>query len=144
MQALAGIIVGLIVDVIVTILVGVIGFHFTFTPPAGLNPADPRALMEALGGLTVGAQLAMALAWFCGALAGAWVARRISGHRWAAWTVALLMTLYVVLNIFVLPMSASMQVVWVLAPLVGGTIGNGLARNRPPAPLEEAASTTEV
>lgn len=130
MRAIGGIIAGLIVGLLVTILVAIIALRFVLTVPAGLDPRDTNALLDTLAGMPTGAQLTLAVAWLAGALAGAWTARRISGRSWAAWVVTLLVTLYVLLNTLILPMVSWMQVVWIAAPLIGGLVGNHLARGR--------------
>jgi hypothetical protein len=138
MRAVLGIIAGLIAGMIAMIVIGVIGFWFTLTVPAGLNAGDTNALIDTLAGMPRGAQLTLAVGWFGWALAGAWTARRISGRGWAAWLVTLLVALYALLNTLVLPMASWMQVVWIAAPLVGGLIGNHLGRG---APVPAAATT---
>lgn len=141
MRAVGGIVAGLIADVIVTILVGFVGMLLTFTVPANVQPGDTRALFDTLANMPVAPLLALAAAWLVGAVAGAWTARRISGLGWVAWVVTILVTLYVVLNAWILPMPSWMQVVWIAAPLVGGLIGNHLARGGPTA---AAAATTDA
>jgi hypothetical protein len=128
MRAIGGIIAGLIVGLLVTILVAIVALRFVLTVPSGLDPSDTNALLDTLARMPIGAQLTLALAWLAGALAGAWTARRISGRSWAAWVVTLLVTLYVLLNTLILPMVSWMQVVWIVAPLIGGLVGNHLAR----------------
>jgi hypothetical protein len=140
MRAIGGIIAGLVASLIATIVVGIIGLRFTLTLPPRLDASDTKALFDTLGGMPSGAQLALAAAWLIGAFAGAWTARRISGRAWAAWLVTLLVALYVLLDTLILPMPSWMQVVWIAAPLVGGLLGNHLARGRP-AP---AAATTDA
>jgi hypothetical protein len=140
MRAIGGIIAGLIVGLLVTILVATIALRFTLTLPPGLDATDTNALLDTLAGMPTGAQLTLAAAWLVGALAGAWTARRISGLGWAAWVVTLLVTAYVLLNTLILPMASWMQVVWIAAPLVGGLVGNHLARGR----VAPAAATTDA
>jgi hypothetical protein len=140
MRAIGGIIAGLIVGLLVTILVGTIALRFTMTIPSGLDATDTNALLDTLAGMPTSAQLTLAVAWLAWALAGAWTARRISGRGWAAWVVTLLIALYVLLNTLILPMASWMQVVWIAAPLVGGLLGNHLARGS----VAPAAATTDA
>ena len=140
MRVVGGIIAGLIADVVVTILIGFVGMLATYSVPPNIRPGDTNALLDTLANMPIGPLLALAAAWLIGALAGAWIARRISGRGWAAWVVTLLATLYVVLNAWILPMPSWMQVVWIAAPLVGGLIGNHLARGAP----GPAAATTDA
>ena len=140
MRAVGGIIAGLVAAFLVTIVVGFVGMLLTFTVPANVRPGDTAALVDTLANLAVGPLWALAVAWLCGAIAGAWSARRISGLGWAAWTVILLFAAYVLLNAFILPMPGWMQVVWIVAPLVGGLIGNHLGRGA----AAPAAGTTDA
>src|SRR4051812_22200424 len=143
MRAIGGIIAGLIVGLLVTILVAIVALRFVLAVPSGLDPSDTKALLDTLAGMPTGAQLTLALAWLVGALAGAWTARRISGRSWAAWVVTLLVTLYVLLNTLILPMVNWMQVVWIVAPLIGGLVGNHLARGRA-APVAAAVDAGDA
>ena len=140
MRAVGGIIAGLIAAAAITILVGFVGMLLTFRVPASVHPGDTRALVDTLANLPVGALSALAVAWLTGAIAGAWTARRISGLGWAAWVVTLIFAAYVVLNAWILPMPGWMQVVWIVAPLIGGLIGNHLGRGA----VAPAAATTDA
>jgi hypothetical protein len=140
MRAIGGIIAGLIVGLLASLLVAIVALRFTLTLPSGLDATDTNALLDTLAGMPAGAQLTLAVAWLAWGLAGAWTARRISGRGWAAWVVALLVTLYVLLNTLILPMPSWMQVVWIAAPLIGGLLGNHLARDR----VTPAAATVDA
>ncbi len=78
------------------------------------------------------------LAWFGAALVGAAVAKLIAPRSWVAWTVTGLIALYVVANVFVLPMPGWMQALSVAAPLLGGLIANHLVADRSEADLTDA------
>ena len=143
MRAIGGIIAGLVVGLVATLLVGIIGLRFTLTIPAGLDTRNPDALLDTLAGMPTGAQLTLALAWLAWALTGAWTARRIAGRAWPAWLLTLLITIYVLLNTLILPMASWMQVIWIAAPLVGGLLGNHLARGAR-APGEEVVEAGDA
>jgi len=133
MRAIGGIIAGLIVGFLVAIMVGVVVFSAVGTAPpspASVNLSDPQRVLEIFAELPVGAKIGLMLAWFGAALAGAAIAKLIAPRSWVAWTVTGLIALYVVANIFVLPMPGWMQAVSVAAPLLGGLIANHLVADR--------------
>ena len=139
MRTIAGIIAGLVIGFVVTIIVGIVGVGMTFSVPEGINLSDSREVVDAFGTMPQGAKLALMLAWFAGGLSGALVAKLIARSAWAAWIVAALIAAYVVLNTFVLPLPAWMQVLSIAAPLIGGLIANHLVGDRAAAPAEGEA-----
>ena len=128
MRAILGIIGGLVAGIVAIIVVGMIGVGATFTPPPGMNPSDPRQVMEAFAAMPTATQLAMMAAWLSGGMVGALVAKLISRSAMVAWIVAALIAVYVLLNVFVLPLPGWMQALWIAAPLLGGFMGNHLIR----------------
>ena len=89
-KRIGGTVAGVIASMAVVGVVEMLG-HMVFPPPAGLdlnNPADQARLMELM---PLGAKFAVVLAWFLGALAGAWAALRLSGWTTGVWIVAGLM-----------------------------------------------------
>ena len=138
MRAVGGIIAGLIVGLIATILVGIVGVGATLSMPVNVDIADPRQVVEAFANMGTGPNVALMLAWFVGGLAGALIAKLIARKSWAAWTVAILIALYVVLNMLVLPVPGWMQALSIVAPLIGGLIGNHLVG---PGAAPEAVTT---
>ncbi|MEA3043207.1 MAG: hypothetical protein QOH47_1045 [Sphingomonadales bacterium] len=140
MRAVAGIICGLVAGLVVTILVGIIGVGATFTVPAGMDPANTRQILEAFAGMPPGSQVALAIAWLAGALVGALVAKMIARKAWAAWVVTILMTLYFGLSSLTLPLPIWAKALWIVAPLLGGFIGDRLVRAAPPAATADPAA----
>jgi len=141
MRAIGGIIAGLIVGLIATILVGIVGVGATLSNPVNVDIADPRQVVEAFANMGMGPNIALMLAWFVGGLVGALIAKLIARRAWAAWTVAILIALYVVLNMMVLALPGWMQALSVVAPLIGGLIGNHLVGTG--AAPEAATTDTE-
>ena len=137
MRAVGGIIAGLIVGLLATILVGIIGVGATLSSPVNVDIADPRQVVEAFANMGMGPNVALMLAWFIGGLVGALIAKLIARRAWAAWTVAILIALYVLLNMLVLPLPGWMQALSIVAPLIGGLIGNHLVG---PGAVPEAAT----
>ena len=141
MRAVGGIFAGLIVGLIATVLVGIVGVGATLSGPVNADISDPRQVVEAFANMGMGPNIALMTAWFVGGLAGALIAKLIARRSWVAWTVAILIALYVVLNMLVLPLPGWMQALSVIAPLIGGLIGNHLVGTgaAPAAPTADAA-----
>jgi hypothetical protein len=74
---------------------------------------------------------------FLSALAGGYVAARISRRSWAAWAIAGLVVTGAVLSLFQFPHPLWMQIASVAAPLLGGALAARLAG----APAMVAKST---
>lgn len=128
MRAVGGIIAGLIVGLVATILVGILGVGATLSGPVNTDLSDPRQVVETFAAMSSGPKIALMVAWFAGGLVGALVAKAIARKSWAAWTVAILIALYVLLNMLVLPLPGWMQALSIAAPLVGALIGNHLVK----------------
>lgn len=102
MRRIGGIVAGVIAAGLVVAVLETVG-HLLFPPPPGLDlakPADQARLIEAI---PIGAKLAVVIAWFFGALAGAWAALRISGWVPAVWIVAGVMTVLSVVTTQMFP-----------------------------------------
>lgn len=140
MRAIGGIIAGLIAGFIAIIILGIVGLIMTYRVPAGLDPYDPNAVIQVVVGMPPGAKIALLIALFLGSAAGAWLARRIAGRAWAAWIVAILITIYFVLFALSLPLAEWMQALTIAAPILGGLIGSHLARGS----AAPAAATTDA
>jgi predicted naringenin-chalcone synthase len=90
-RRVVGIFAGVVVAGLTVAVLESLG-HLLFPPPPGLDitsPADQARLMEVV---PLGAKLAVIVAWFLGALAGAWIAVRISRWSPSAWVIAAVMT----------------------------------------------------
>ena len=142
MRAILGLLGGLVAGAVATGVFALIG-GLLYPSDVGINPSRPQEIIAAFAGLPMGAKIAMILSWFAGALVGAAVAKLIVRQGWAAWTVAALFALYVLVTVLILPMPGWMQAVAIVAPLIGGLIANHLVKSRAPEIPEEAAATTE-
>lgn len=131
MRAVGAIIAGLIAGFVVMFLVAMIG-GAVFPTPIRVDTSDPGQIIEAFAAVPLGAKMFVLFSWFAGAFTGGAVAKFISGERWCAWVVAGLFTLYVLSNVFILPMETWMQIVAVVAPVLGGWLaGHVRGRARP-------------
>ena len=144
MRAIAGIIAGLIAGFAATILIGIVGVGATYSAPPGIEAGDARQVFEAFAEMPEGPKIALMLAWCGGGVFGAMVAKRIVRAAWAAWTVAALIAVYVVLNVLVLPLPGWMQALSVAAPLLGGLLANHLVAGRDLAAEAEAEAAAEA
>ena len=129
MRAVIAIVAGIVVGFIALILIALVG-GMLFPSPARIDNFNSEQLINAFPSLAMGAKIAIVLSWFGGAFAGAAVAKRIAGRGWAAWTVAGLFAVYVLLNVLILPMPGWLQAIAVVAPLIGGLLANHLVGER--------------
>ena len=138
MRAFGGLIGGLVAGIIVMMLVGFIG-GLMFPMGAQMDPYNAQQIQATFEAASIGAKLMVVLSWAFGALAGAVVAKKISGADWAAWAIAVLFALYVLASVFVLPMPGWLQAVAVALPLVGGYVATRHVRARPAAGSTDGA-----
>lgn len=129
LRIVGGVIIGLLSGIIAMMLVALAGM-LLFPSGIVMDPTDSEQISEAFGALALGAQLYIVFSWVAGALVGAAVAKRIVGRPWAAWFIAGLFTLYVLLNTFILPMPPWLQATAIIAPLLGGLLANHMVANR--------------
>jgi hypothetical protein len=134
MRALAGIVAGLIVAIIAFVAIGVVGVGFTYSPPSGTSLSDSGRVAELLVGMPTGAKIALLVAVAGAAMAGAALAKLIARQAWPAWTVTGIIACYAGLSMLSLPLSGLAQALTVIAPLLGGLIGNHLVASRDPLP----------
>lgn len=142
MRAVVGIIVGLVVGFLALVVIGIIGVGATYSVPADIDLYDNRAVVDLVLNMPPGPKIAFVVALLVWALVGAAMAKLIARRAWVAWTVAGLVTVYVVLSVLSLPLPAWMQAVTIAAPLLGGLIGNHLVATRI-APEDAVSPPTE-
>jgi hypothetical protein len=126
MRMLLGVVAGIVVAFLIVFAVEFVG-HAIYPPPAGLDihdPADQARLIEAM---PAAAKAFVLLAWFAGALAGAWLANRIAGQRLAGWIVALLVIAGGVATMLMIPHPAWMWAGGIALPLLAGWIAGRMA-----------------
>lgn len=87
-----------------------------------------------LANAPTGLKLFLVLAWFTGGLVAGLVAKLIARDGRIAWVAIGILTALTAVNIFVLPFPVWMEIANVLAPLLGGLIGNHLVGARANAP----------
>lgn len=131
----AGILLGFLAMTLVSFLGGLI---FPIPVDAGIH--DPVAqATQAFPHTPTGARLFIALAWLAGGFAAAATAILISKRLWTGWVAAGIIAFFSVLNIFILPLPAWMQVASAVLPLLGAVLARHVAYRPPPAPEMERA-----
>jgi len=142
MRAILGIFLGLFAGLATAVITGAVAIGATFSLPQRLDPTNGEQVAMAFGAMSTTTQIALAIVWLLTALAAAFVAKLVSRSAVAAWIAALIFTIYFGLDAFLLPLHLPLGIaaLWVLAPLIGGLIGNRLVRDAP-AP---AATTVEA
>lgn len=126
MRAVLGIISGVAAAIVAFVAIGVIGVGMTYAPPAGIDLADSNRVVELFLAMPTAPKVAMLVAVFGAAVAGAAVARLIARRIWPAWVVTALIASYVGLSILSLPLSGLAQTLCIVAPLIGGLLGSHL------------------
>ena len=129
MRMAVGIVAGILVAFLCIFAVEWAG-HRLYPPPPGLDmsdPADQARLMEAIPAV---AKTFVLLAWFIGALAGAWTANRIAGRNIAGWVVALILVAAGIATMLMLPHPAWMWAGGIGLPLLGGWIADRMSAGR--------------
>ena len=121
LRTILGIIAGVVLAAVVMMGLEMAG-HAAMPPPAGLDPADPEDLKQMVASASLAAKAWVVFGWFAAALAGGWLARRLSRTGWAGWVIAGLIVMGGVANIMMIPHPLWMQIAAVAAPLLGGWI----------------------
>lgn len=120
-RTVLGILAGVVLAVVV--MMGLeMGGHAAMPPPAGLDPADPEDLKQMVASASTAAKAWVVFAWFAAAVAGGWLARRLSRKGWAGWVIAGLIVVGGVINFLSIPHPLWMQIAAFAAPLLGGWI----------------------
>jgi hypothetical protein len=131
MRAVGGIIAGLIAGLIVAVVVGIVAMATTFTLPPGTDAAHLDKVLQTVMVIPQATQLALAAAWFAGALVGTAVAKLIARRAWAAWAVGLVLAAYFGLSALDLALPLWVTASWAIAPLLGALLGGRLVRAGP-------------
>ncbi len=123
-RILAGLAAGLAVAIVTVMAVEGIGNQL-YPPPAGYDMTSGSA--ETLPVTTL---VWPVIGWFLGAMAGSWVAVRVSGERWTGWAIAACVLAATILNLALITHPLWMIVAGVIAPMLGGWVGQLLPKGR--------------
>ena len=129
LRTILGIVAGVVVAFVVLMGLEMAG-HAAMPPPAGLDPADPEDLKQMVASASTAAKAWVVFAWFAAAVAGGWLARRLSRASWAGWVIAALIVVGGIANIMMIPHPLWMQIAAVVAPLLGGWLVTRLPAGR--------------
>jgi hypothetical protein len=121
---LAGLATGLGVAIMTVMAVEGIGNRL-YPPPAGYDLTSGSA--ETLPFETL---VWPVIGWFLGAVAGSWVAVRVSGERWLSWAVAVCVLAATILNLALITHPTWVIVAGIIAPVLGGWLGQRLPHGR--------------
>lgn len=127
LRKIGGTVAGILVAIIMIMAIEWLG-HQLFPPPAGIDINDPESLRTRYEEATLGAKLAVLVAWFGGTLIGAWVADWIGGAEWPRWVVAGFVLLGVLLNFYTINHPGWMIALGIAAPLVAAWLAGRLPR----------------
>ena len=126
MRKLLGVIAGVVALGVTVWIVEMIS-HMIWTPPAGVDVSNPAQLAKLMDMVPLEAKIAVVVAWFLGAIAGAWVGAKVAQWSPAGWIVVAIGICFGVMTLFMIPHPLWMQVAAVVAPLAGGWIATKLA-----------------
>ena len=129
LRTILGIVAGVVVAFVVLMGLEMAG-HAAMPPPAGLDPADPEDLKQMVASASTAAKAWVVFAWFAAAVAGGWLARRLSRASWAGWVIAGLIVVGGIAHLMMIPHPLWMQIAAVVAPLLGGWLVTRLPAGR--------------
>jgi hypothetical protein len=129
MRGLLGVAAGIVAAIVAIMAVGLVGGLF-FSVEAPTDPMqNAEATASALGGAPMATKIVLILSWFAGGLAGAAAAKKVAGLSWPAWVVAGALALLLA-STFLIPLPVWMQIMAVIAPLLGGVVADVMVRRR--------------
>ena len=121
MRMVLGIVAGIVVAGLCVAGIETLG-HALYPPPAGLDPTNPRDIDRMMSLLPAMALVFVAVAWFVGALAGAFVANLVARRAQAGWIVALLVVASGVATMVMIPHPIWMWAAGIALPLVAAFV----------------------
>jgi len=127
MKTVLGVVAGIVVAFLCVGGIEAIG-HLIFPPPPDTDLTDPAQVARIMELAPPAAIAFVALAWFVGALAGAFVADKIAGRALAGWVVALLVLAGGVATMMMIPHPMWMWAIGIALPLIAGWLAQRLAK----------------
>jgi len=119
LRTILGILAGVVLAFVVMMALEMISF-VAFPPPAGLDPADPEDVERMMAAAPFAAKVWLVFGWFASAVAGGWLARRLSRTGWAGWVIAGLIVVGGIANMMRIPHPLWLQIAAVAAPVLAG------------------------
>jgi hypothetical protein len=139
MRAVLAVIAGVLAGMAAMMCLAYLGEMMFPTVAARVSGGMIEQATAAFANTPLQMRLCLVLAWFIGGLVAGVVAKLIVRDGRIAWTAIAILTVLTAINIFVLPYPVWMEIANVLAPLLGGLVGNHLVAAR----AEEPAVTPE-
>lgn len=127
MRIVLGIVAGMVVAFVCVLGIEFAG-HAVFPPPPGTDLSNPAEVERLMSAMPVAALGFVIVAWFVGALAGAWVANAVARRALAGWIVALLVICGGVYTMMTIPHPAWMWAAGIGLPLIAGWLAQRLAK----------------
>lgn len=127
MRIVLGVVAGLVVAILCVFAIELVG-HNLYPPPEGIDPSNPADLERLMASVPATALAFVAIAWFVGTLAGAWVANAIARRALAGWIVAALIIAGGLWTMITLPHPVWMWAAGVGLPLAAGWLAQRLAK----------------
>ncbi len=127
MKIVLGVVAGLVVAFLCVVGIELVG-HNVFPPPAGTDLTDPAQVARLMETVPTAALAFVILAWFLGALVGAWVANAVAKRALAGWIVVLLVIAGGVYTMLTIPHPLWMWAAGIALPLIAGWLAQRLAK----------------
>ena len=140
MRATLAVIAGVLAGMVAMMAVSYLGDMLFPTPAVRAAGGPIEQATAAFANTPFQMRLCLVLAWFTGGLVAGVIAKLIVRDGRIAWTAIAILTVLTAINIFILPYPVWMEIANVLAPLVGGLIGNHLVTARAAEPVASAQS----
>lgn len=128
-RGIVAVIAGVLVTGAIVFALEMLG-HIVFPPPPGLDIAKPEDQARIVAAMPVGAKIAVVVAWFFGALAGAIVAARIGRSPRYAWAIGIFTVAMCIISLVSIPHPVWMAISGVALPIIAAAIAIPLSRPR--------------
>lgn len=128
-RKLFAIIVGVVVGGLVVFLFEAAG-HSLYPPPSDINVKDGADLQRLMEVMPIQAKMLVVIAWFLGALAGAWAAMWISGQSQTGWIVGLVFAVLSIITVASIPHPFWMSACAVILPFAAVWLATRLSKQR--------------
>lgn len=131
MRAFGGLIAGVLLGFVIAIAATIVAIAFN-PLPTGFDAKSQADLVNYYLNAPFPTLFTIVVGRFAGALAGGWAAIAISGQRWLAWPIGVILSLYLLVEMSSIPHPLWMQITGVIAPLIGAAVAHHLGgRSRP-------------
>ena len=127
MKIVLGVVAGVVVAFLCVFGIETVG-HMAFPLPPGTDLTDPAQVARLMEAMPPAALASVVIAWFVGALAGAWVADAVAKRALAGWIVVLLVIAGGIYTMVTIPHPAWMWAAGIALPLIAGWLAQRFAK----------------